>query len=75
MTDGQGEDGSLIDGAVTPVAGGRMFAQLNRVTEEMARHAPLASAADVDRAITTARRALEGLLQYVETKTIALPVR
>jgi betaine-aldehyde dehydrogenase len=50
----------LIDGAFVKAASGKTFEVRNPATDEVMAHVPDASAADVDRAVTAARRAFEG---------------
>jgi len=59
VTDGLGEDRLLIGGGLTAAEGGRAFPNVNPATEEVTGQAPDASAADMDRAITAARRAFD----------------
>jgi hypothetical protein len=74
VRDGLSEERLLIDGGLVGAEGGRTHPNVNPATEEVARHAPDASAGDMDRAIAAARRAFDSSHRYVETKTIALPV-
>lgn len=59
MTDGLGEDRLLIGGGLTSAEDGRTFPNVNPATEDVAGQAPDASAADMDRAIASARRAFD----------------
>jgi aldehyde dehydrogenase (NAD+) len=53
------EYGLFIDGEFTPAKKGRTFPTINPATEEQLSKVALGSAADVDRAVTAARKAFE----------------
>jgi aldehyde dehydrogenase (NAD+) len=59
MPDAPADYRLLIDGELAPAEGGRTYPNVNPATEEVAGEAPDASAADMDRAIASARRAFD----------------
>ena len=62
----------MIDGAWTKGANGRTIPVINPATEDVAGQISLGSSADVDRAVTAARRAFPAFSQTSKEERIAL---